>query len=89
MHVMISKLQLQKDMITYNTGDNSTRDYGRTWITDTMTVDQLYLYNGAHLALTAGTITFTTEGFYGDGFVTDATKLGTIHVGLDQTFIIR
>ncbi|KAL4226615.1 hypothetical protein ACF0H5_014598 [Mactra antiquata] len=74
-------------------------DYGRTWIvfpdTNTLTVDQVYLFNGAHLALApaenpaSADIAFSTEGFYGDGFVQDAERMGTIHVGPHQTFTVR
>ena len=74
-------------------------DYGRTWLvfpsSGQLIVDKLYLYNGAHLALEPGTnpeaagYRFQTEGFHGKGYVTDASKLGTIHVGPHQTFAVK
>ncbi|XP_053376792.1 adhesin BmaC autotransporter-like [Mercenaria mercenaria] len=74
-------------------------DSGRAWIvfpgSGSLTVDQLYLKNGAHLALEPAEnpadaeYIFTTEGFYGDGFVESPCKLGTIHVGPHQTFTVK
>lgn len=89
-----------KDSIqTYDISGVEDYDSGRTWIvfptSGSLTVDQVYLYNGAHLALepaanpATAQYSFTTEGFYGDGFVNDASKLGTIHVGPSQTFTVR
>lgn len=92
-------INLQKSVETFDLTSVEDADYGRTWITipssGSLEVDQLYLYNGAHLALepaanpaSAGH-SFTTEGFYGDNFVNNAANLGTIHVGPYQTFTVR
>lgn len=89
-----------KDTIySYDKAGVEDYDSGRTWIvfpeSGSLIVDQLYLYNGAHLALEPANnpaeaeYSFETEGFYGDGFVQDAAKLGTIHVGPHQTFSVK
>lgn len=91
-------VSFQTTIDTYDLAGVENEDYGRTWIvfpaSGTLEIDQLYLYNGAHLALEPAVnpanadYSFTTEGFYGDGFV-DASKLGTVHVGPYQTFTVR
>jgi len=92
-------LMLQKTITSYDLAGVEDADFGRTWIvfpvSGHLEVDQLYLYNGAQLALepavnpSGSQFSFTTEGFYGDGFVNDASKLGTVHVGPHQTFTVR
>lgn len=89
----------QKSIHTYTKIGVRDSDYGRTWIvfpsSGSLAVDQLFLYNGAHLALEPASEpklykhTFITEGFNGEGFVNDASKLGTIHVGPSQLFTVR
>lgn len=77
----------------------SRGDSSRTWIpfdsSNTIDVSELYLRNGAHLALAPSSIstkknTLNAQSFYGDDdFVENTAKIGTVHVGVNQVITIR
>lgn len=59
-----------------------------------MYVDELFLLNGAHLALEpsiSASITYTLQAqiIYGSGFIQDNSKLGTLHVGPYQEIVVK
>ena len=77
----------------------SRSDSSRTWLTfpssKTLEVSELYLRNGAHLALepspsATDIYSLTAQSFYGnDDFVSYTSKIGTVHVGIRQVVTIR
>ena len=81
--------------ITYEQDSTSPKDSSKTWVvfpadTRELSIDQLYLYHGAHLAFDPlmGSVSFTTNVLSGD-FVQNPENLGTIYVGPQQTVTIR
>ena len=82
-----------------NTDTISRNDSSRTWIpfdsSNTIEVSELYLRNGAHLALAPSSTssqkhTLNAQSFYGDDdFVENTAKIGTVHVGVNQVITIR
>ena len=59
-----------------------------------MSVDELHLLNGAHLALepsdrASNLHTLQAQIIYGSGFIQDSTKLGTLHVGPNQLIVVK
>ena len=59
-----------------------------------MTLDELHLKNGAHVALEPNPSAsieheLETQTMIGDGFILDKDKLGVLHVGPHQKITIR
>ncbi|XP_033745590.1 uncharacterized protein LOC117331104 [Pecten maximus] len=77
--------------MTSITGDESSR----TWVpfdTASITLDELYILNGAHMALepsaTTTTHSLTVQNVYGEDFINNPENKGVIHVGHHQSLAI-
>ena len=98
-HIIIINASFQRTIQQFDANGIRAYDYSRTWITfppgqSSMSINALYLKNGAHLALEPNPETYlkhelVAHTVIGEGFILDKTKLGFLHVGNLQKITIR
>ena len=92
-------LVFQRTISSYDITGVTAQDSSRTWITfptgePSLTIEELHLKNGAHVALQPNPSAHVkhdleTQTMIGDGFIVNKDKLGVLHVGPHQKITIR